>query len=980
MTGTPPTFRHRLATGMAVLSLVATATLGLPAGSRAADPAAAGAQQLAETRGGTAVDYQLVYERSVTDSGSGEQLWSGKYLDQRNGEVAIVAADGGGQIAAADLPALERKADTALRTAIVEAQARNAASPQAATPLAPLLVAVWLDVDVAAAEESVIARHPELTWVGGAPLIDDLEAARRIRAELWEARRARYAAAQEPFRAGVEAAGGSIGYASTAAPLVFADLPAGSVAGLAERPDVVSMGLERPWKNTMSSAGPAVQADWSGGADDQGNGVRVAVVEYHNVRNSGDLGGQVVASGSTSGSLAYTGAEFDHPTWVAGAVAGLSGTYRGIAPGADIVSSSTGGYNASLTTDRAIIAAADWAIAPGGGDADVVNASIGQDTATGAEEARRYFDSIVAEDGRLVVAAAGNYTTFGSWDIVSPGTGYNVLTVGGVDDRGSAPYGDDIAWYVPGSNGSNYRDRTDASWNTHGDYNKPNVSAPAVNVRTANGLTASGTSVASPIVSGVAAQLIARYPTLSLWPEATRALIMAGAIHHSELAGSGVNADHEGVGTASALWTNRILNTGDGEWGGHRFGAIVASDRPTQEIAVMAGQKVKVVLTWNSHTSGGDLTKADRLMADLELRIVQPDGSAVGSFSFDNNYESVEFTATRGGTATVQILNDRFEAASERYALAWAKWSVGTPTRLAGSDRYATAATISAAHFAPGVPVAYVATGENFPDALAAGPLAGLRGGPVLLTRPDQLPAATANELSRLRPQQIVVLGSDSAVSPAVVQALQTYSVQPVQRLAGVDRYATAAAVSESQFGAGVAAAFVATGGNYPDALAGGPAAIKLGGPMLLTRPDALPSSTANELSRLRPQRIYLLGGEAAISAAVASAIQGYSSQPIIRLSGADRFATALAVSQAFFSAPAAVFLATGLAFPDALAAVPAAGRAGSPLLIVRPDVIPAPIEGELLRLHPPRVLVMGGPAAVWDGVVGRVNQLLGDP
>ena len=81
---------------------------------------------------------------------------------------------------------------------------------------------------------------------------------------------------------------------------------------------------------------------------------------------------------------------------------------------------------------------------PAGGDADVVNASIGQDTATGAEEARRYFDSIVYEDGRLVVAASGNFTTFGNWDVVSPGTGYNVLTVGGVNDRNTGGHGPTI--------------------------------------------------------------------------------------------------------------------------------------------------------------------------------------------------------------------------------------------------------------------------------------------------------------------------------------------------------------------------------------------------------------------------------------------------------------------------------------------------------------------------------------------------------
>ena len=486
----------------------------------------------------------------------------------------------------------------------------------------------------------------------------------------------------------------------------------------------------------MSSAGPAVQANWTVGAEDEGGGVRVAVVEYHNVRNAGDLSGWVVASHSTSGALAYTGGGLDHPTWVAGAIGGSTG----VAPGSLIVTSSTGGGGVGVTRDRQIIAAADWAASAGGGDADVINASIGQDTATGSEEARRYFDAIVDRGGRLAVAAAGNFTTFGHWDIVSPGTAYNVLTVGGIDDVGSAYRGDDRIWYYPGSNGSNYRDRTDAAWNAHGDYNKPNVSAPAASVVTANGLGASGTSIASPIVAGIAAQLIARLPSLALRPEATRALIMAGAVNRTIMPDGSLNADHEGTGTASAMWANMLLTAGDSSLGGHRMGSVTAGQTIVQDIAVIAGQRIKVVAAWNSRSDG----TTDRLMADLDLRVFDADGSVDSSLTFDNNYEWVEFIAGATGTARIEMRQARFEDTSERYGLAWAKSNLGTPDRIAGADRYETAAALSRAHFFAGVPVAFVATGRNFPDALAVGPVAGIQGGPVLLTDPNFLPGPTA--------------------------------------------------------------------------------------------------------------------------------------------------------------------------------------------------------------------------------------------
>ena len=96
-------------------------------------------------------------------------------------------------------------------------------------------------------------------------------------------------------------------------------------------------------------------------------------------------------------------------------------------------------------------------------------------------------------------------------------------------------------------------------------------------------------------------------------------------------------------------------------------------------------------------------------------------------------------------------------------------------SRLSGSDRYATAAAISAG-WAPGVPVVYVATGLNFPDALAGAAAAGALGAPLLLVTGTTVPAATAAELARLKPGRIVILGGSGAVSDSVASQLRAYS------------------------------------------------------------------------------------------------------------------------------------------------------------------------------------------------------------
>jgi putative cell wall-binding protein len=103
----------------------------------------------------------------------------------------------------------------------------------------------------------------------------------------------------------------------------------------------------------------------------------------------------------------------------------------------------------------------------------------------------------------------------------------------------------------------------------------------------------------------------------------------------------------------------------------------------------------------------------------------------------------------------------------------------GTVVRLSGSDRYSTTAAVSSAFFSPEVPVAYVATGDTFPDALAGAYAAAYAGGPLLLVAPDALPLATARELRRLQPRSIVVLGGPAAVSEFVRSALVDYVVTP---------------------------------------------------------------------------------------------------------------------------------------------------------------------------------------------------------
>ncbi|HVM68165.1 MAG TPA: cell wall-binding repeat-containing protein [Acidimicrobiales bacterium] len=300
--------------------------------------------------------------------------------------------------------------------------------------------------------------------------------------------------------------------------------------------------------------------------------------------------------------------------------------------------------------------------------------------------------------------------------------------------------------------------------------------------------------------------------------------------------------------------------------------------------------------------------------------------------------------------------------------------------RLSGPDRYATAAAVSAATFPGGAPVAYLATGADYPDALTAAAAAGGRG-PVLLGGAGGLPSVTLAELKRLRPARVVVVGGTTGLpastEPAVRSALPGAGLT---RIAGADRYATAAAVATASFSAPVPVAWVATGGGFADALSAAAAAGGRG-PVLLVPRQGIPLATTFALGSLQPRRVYLVGGASAIAPQTQETIGALLPHAAVtRLGGADRYATAAAVSAAAFPTGASTaYLATGAAFPDALTAASAAGGRG-PVLLVGATSAPPSVMSELQRLRPPRLVVVGGASAVGNGIVQQVNSALSGP
>lgn len=303
-------------------------------------------------------------------------------------------------------------------------------------------------------------------------------------------------------------------------------------------------------------------------------------------------------------------------------------------------------------------------------------------------------------------------------------------------------------------------------------------------------------------------------------------------------------------------------------------------------------------------------------------------------------------------------------------AVAPAQAASAEKSRVAGADRYATSVAMSKAAHPGRVATAFVVSGENFPDALAAGAAAGRMNAPVLLTKKDGLPTVVEDELRRLRPAKVVVVGGDNAVSEATYRSIVAVSIR-ADRVAGADRYATAALLADYVPAGGEKAAYIASGEVFPDALSAGPAAVHSAGPALLTRSTQLPKVTSDVIDGLGNIPVRVVGGGSVIADTVLDQVgETTYAQDVRRVAGPDRYATSAAVSADAFATAGVVYIASGQQYPDALAGVPLASRTSSPILLVHKDRVDTHVCQEIARLKPGKVVALGGEGSLAEATL----------
>ena len=293
--------------------------------------------------------------------------------------------------------------------------------------------------------------------------------------------------------------------------------------------------------------------------------------------------------------------------------------------------------------------------------------------------------------------------------------------------------------------------------------------------------------------------------------------------------------------------------------------------------------------------------------------------------------------------------------------------------RLSGATRYDTMEKIVGTGGWKSGGTVIVASGGNYPDALAASGLAGVLDAPIVLTDGSALSVQASARLTGLAPSRIIVVGGRAAVSDGVVAALRGICPD-VERVAGETRVDTSLDLYRKGSGWG-STAILATSGNFADALSVSSYAYAAKAPVFLVDPGT--GLTQAQKAALRTfKQVLVVGGENAVPSRHVAGLPG-----VTRLSGATRYETSERIAEwatGHGLGMDGVVYATGANFPDALAAGPLAGGAGAVTLLVEDAHSPAISFSAGYKGKVNRAYVVGGVNAVSQNTADAIADSLG--
>jgi len=290
--------------------------------------------------------------------------------------------------------------------------------------------------------------------------------------------------------------------------------------------------------------------------------------------------------------------------------------------------------------------------------------------------------------------------------------------------------------------------------------------------------------------------------------------------------------------------------------------------------------------------------------------------------------------------------------------------------RLAGNTQYDTSSVIAKKGWSQS-DYAILAYGENFPDALAAAPLAHKYDAPILLTENQNLTPVIKQTLQDLKVKNVFIVGGNAVISSTVENQIKEIGIN-VTRLAGNDQYDTAIEIAK-QLGT-IQKVSVVTGGDFTDALSIASVSAINNSPIILVPKDYLPESVKSYLNSNIITNSYIVGGTGLISDSVASEFPNAE-----RISGTEKYDTNIAVLKRFdvnYDSKT-VFIATGNGFADALSGTAYASKVSAPIILLSntpSETTKSYYKQRLTKAN--NVYVFGGTGIIPDSVIQGLTTI----
>lgn len=413
-------------------------------------------------------------------------------------------------------------------------------------------------------------------------------------------------------------------------------------------------------------------------------------------------------------------------------------------------------------------------------------------------------------------------------------------------------------------------------------------------------------------------------------------------------------------------------------------GVITAKKPGSATITTVAGGRsfskqitvTPVTLTYNGNGATSGSVASSSGTAGTSMTVAE-NGFTRRAYTF------TQWNTAANGTGKSYAPGSRISISAD--IVLYAQWKANPRlSRLAGATRYDTMSEIAKAENMQKGQTVIVASGDNYPDALAASGLAGALDATIILTGSQSLSKQAASSLSTLQPKRIIIAGGPVAVSKKVESSLHHYS-STVKRYYGSDRYATSLALYKAGKELGAkwdsTTVMLMTGDNYADALSASSYAYATKRPVFLC-------STANGFSKsqLEAMKVFrqqiVIGGESAVPEWIVT--KQLMKLPAVghRVAGATRYETSIEVAKeasTTLGINGTVF-ATGTNFPDALAAGPLAGRNRGFLLLADPSDSTAEFVDQYVKQHggsAKSAYVVGGENAISRSTANQLADAL---